>query len=57
VGLPLADGVTLLLEAARPLDEHDGMALRAAAAPLVKLLEARRLLGDPGPTNTKGESP
>jgi hypothetical protein len=54
VGVPLADGVTLLLEAARPLDEHDWMALRAAAAPLLKLLEARRLLGK-GPTNTKGE--
>ncbi len=45
-GVPLADGVTLLLEAARPLDEHDGQALRAAAAPLLKLLEARRLVGE-----------
>ncbi len=53
-GVPLADGVTLLLEAARPLDEHDGEALRAAAAPLVKLLHARRLLGERGPSNTKG---
>jgi DNA-binding transcriptional MerR regulator len=55
VGVPLADGVTLLLDAMRPMDEHDWMALRAAAAPLLKLLEARRLLGDKGPTNTKGD--
>jgi hypothetical protein len=55
VGVPLADGVTLLLKGARPVDEHDCIALRAAAAPLLKLLQARRLLGDEGPTNTKGE--
>jgi DNA-binding transcriptional MerR regulator len=43
-GVALTPGVTLLLEAARPLDELDLEALRAAAAPLLKLLEARRLL-------------
>jgi DNA-binding transcriptional MerR regulator len=44
VGVPWADGATLLLEAARALDEHDLEALRAAAAPLLRLLEGRRLL-------------
>ena len=47
----------MLIEAARPLDEHDWLALRAAAAPLLKLLEARRLVGDKGSNNTKGDSP
>src|SRR5207248_352422 len=44
----LGDGVTLLLEATRQLDEHDLSALRAAAAPLLKLLQVRRVL-DAGP--------
>jgi DNA-binding transcriptional MerR regulator len=44
VGVPLADGATLLVGAARPLDDHDVEALRAAAAPLLRLLEARRIL-------------
>jgi DNA-binding transcriptional MerR regulator len=44
-GVPLADGVTLLLSAARPLEEDDLEAIRAVAAPLLKLLERRRLLG------------
>jgi DNA-binding transcriptional MerR regulator len=56
-GVPLAAGATLLLEAVRPLDEHDLAALRVAAAPLLKLLEARRLLGDQGTNNTKGDPP
>jgi DNA-binding transcriptional MerR regulator len=57
-GLPLAEGVTLLVEAARPLDEQDISALRAAAAPLLSALRARRLLGaDGGPPSPKGESP
>ena len=41
--LPLAGGVSLLLQAVRPLDNDDIQALRAAAAPLLKLLEQRRL--------------
>jgi DNA-binding transcriptional MerR regulator len=56
VGVPLAEHATLLLEAARPLDEFDLSALRVAAAPLLKLLEARRLLGVEGsPSTTKGD--
>jgi DNA-binding transcriptional MerR regulator len=52
VGVPLAEGVTLLVEANRALDEHDLEALRAAAAPLLRLLIARRVLGaDRGPTS------
>jgi DNA-binding transcriptional MerR regulator len=57
IGVPLADAVTLLLESLRPLDEHDFSALRVAAAPLVKVLKARRLLAaDEGTPHTKGES-
>jgi len=37
--------VTLLLPAARPVQEDDIQAIRAVAAPLLKLLETRRLLG------------
>lgn len=56
VGVPLAEHATLLLKAARPLDEYDLSALRVAAAPLLKLLEARRLLGVEGsPSTTKGD--
>ncbi len=44
-GVALGPGVTLLLAASRPVEEDDVAALRAAAAPLLKLLEARRLLG------------
>lgn len=40
---PLEDGVLLLVEAARALDGEDLEALRAAAAPLLKLLHTRRL--------------
>jgi DNA-binding transcriptional MerR regulator len=55
--VPLAGGVTLLLDSRRPLDDHDLSALRVAAAPLVKLLKARRLLAaDEGRPHTKGES-
>jgi DNA-binding transcriptional MerR regulator len=43
-GVPLGRDVTLLLAAARPLDLEDVAALRTAAAPLLKLLEKRRLL-------------
>jgi DNA-binding transcriptional MerR regulator len=55
-GLPLAPGATLLLDAARPPDDHDLAALRVAAAPLVKLLKTRRLLADEGTPHTKGEA-
>jgi hypothetical protein len=43
VGVALDEGVTLLLEAARPLDELDVEALRSAAAPLMKTLRERRI--------------
>jgi DNA-binding transcriptional MerR regulator len=57
-GVPLADGATLLLDASRPLDEQDLSALRAAAAPLLSALRARRLVGaDGSQPPTKGESP
>ena len=55
--MPLAGGVTLLLEAARPADEHDLEAVRAAAAPLLRLLRARRLLAAEDGDTTKGETP
>ena len=42
-GVGLAEGVTLLLAAGRPLHDDDVAALRAAAAPLLKLLHKRRL--------------
>jgi DNA-binding transcriptional MerR regulator len=57
-GVSLAEGVTLLWPAARPPDRQDIEALRVAAAPLLRLLAARRLLGSPGHTShTKGELP
>jgi DNA-binding transcriptional MerR regulator len=43
VGVTLDDGVTLLLQAARSLDEQDVEALRSAAAPLMKTLRERRI--------------
>jgi DNA-binding transcriptional MerR regulator len=43
-GVTLDDGITLLLPASRPLDDDDLQAIRAVAAPLLKLLERRRLL-------------
>lgn len=46
--ISLAAGVTLLLPAVRPVDSDDLEAITAAAAPLLKLLEKRRLL-DPHP--------
>jgi DNA-binding transcriptional MerR regulator len=57
VGVPLEAGVTLLLESVRPLDEHDRSALRLAAAPLLKFLHVRRLVGGEGATSTQGETP
>ncbi len=56
-GIALDSGATLLLNSPRPLDDHDLSALHVAAAPLVKLLRARRLLAaDEGTPHTKGES-
>jgi DNA-binding transcriptional MerR regulator len=56
-GVALAPGATLLLDSPRPFDEHDLAALHVAAAPLLKLLQARRLLAaDEGTPHTKGES-
>jgi DNA-binding transcriptional MerR regulator len=45
-GVPLSTGVTLLLEGGRPLSEDDLQAIRTVAAPLLHLLQMRRL---PGP--------
>jgi DNA-binding transcriptional MerR regulator len=57
VRLPLAPGVDLVLEALREPDDYDVSALAAAAAPLLKLLRARRLLGpDGGKASTQGEA-
>src|SRR5262249_61118542 len=43
-GIRLDDGVTLLLSPARPVEPDDLEAIRVVAAPLLKLLEKRRLL-------------
>jgi hypothetical protein len=43
-GVPLGDEVILLLSPSRTIDDDDVPAMRAAAAPLLKLLHARRLL-------------
>ena len=43
-GLRLSEDVTLLLPVARAVDEVDLQAVRAAAAPLLKLLRVRKLL-------------
>jgi len=57
-GVSLAEGVTLLWQSARPPDAQDIEALRAAAAPFLKLLTVRRLLGPPGvDSHTEGRSP
>ena len=47
-GVALDDGVTLLLQGRRALDEHDIEALRSAAAPLLKLLRTRRIVDAEG---------
>ena len=46
LGVPLDDGVTLLLSAARTPNEDDLSALRQAAQPLLRLLLARGLLAE-----------
>jgi hypothetical protein len=44
LGVPLDAAASLLVQAARPLDEEDLSALRAAAQPLLEVLRQRRLL-------------
>jgi hypothetical protein len=44
-GIRLEDDVTLLVPAIRPVEEDDLQAIRTVAAPLLKLLKTRRLLG------------
>jgi hypothetical protein len=44
-GIQLDDDVTLLLPSVRPVEDDDLQAICAAAAPLLKLLETRHLLG------------
>jgi DNA-binding transcriptional MerR regulator len=46
-GVPLCDGVTLLLAPSRPFQEEDLALIRAAAAPLIATLTQSRLI-DPG---------
>ena len=47
VGLRLAPGVLVVVEGAlRGMDEDDRRALRAAAQPLLRVLQARRIAGD-----------
>jgi DNA-binding transcriptional MerR regulator len=48
--VPLAAGVTLLVEHLATLDDHDLAALRAAAAPLLRLLARRRLDDEQDPS-------
>jgi DNA-binding transcriptional MerR regulator len=43
-GVPLAEGVTLLLASSRPIDGPDLEAVRAAAAPLLDTLTRRQLI-------------
>lgn len=43
-GVRIGEEVTLLVATARPVEENDIEAIRVAAAPLIKLLERRRLL-------------
>jgi DNA-binding transcriptional MerR regulator len=52
-GVPLREQITLLFAPLRPLTEEDVQALRAAAGPLLKYLEKRRLI-DP---RTEKENP
>ena len=47
-GVRLADGVTLLLDQARPLRQDDAQAIQAAAAGLLEALRARGLGGATG---------
>jgi hypothetical protein len=51
-GVPLVDGVSLLLAASRPIDVADLEAIRAAAGPLIETLMLRQLIH----TNEEGET-
>jgi DNA-binding transcriptional MerR regulator len=51
-GIRLGDDVTLLLASVRPVEEDDLQAIRNVAAPLLKLLKTRRLLGLPNQEET-----
>ncbi len=53
-GIRLADGVTLLIPAARTPEPDDIEAIRAVAAPLLRLLHQRRLLGQPAKGDDHG---
>jgi DNA-binding transcriptional MerR regulator len=44
VEVPLQEDVRLLLASSRPIDDDELRAIRTAAAPLIKLLRARRLI-------------
>lgn len=44
-GIPLDQALTLLLAARRPIEPDDIEAIRVVAAPLLKLLQSRRLIG------------
>ncbi len=58
LGVPLADGATLLLNTSRPLRENDMKALRNSAAPLLKRLRSRRLLAEGrGTIHLPGDAP
>ena len=46
-GIRLDDDVMLLLAPSRPVEDDDLQAIRNVAAPLLKLLQTRRLLGQP----------
>jgi DNA-binding transcriptional MerR regulator len=52
-GVPLLEGVTLLLSPSRPVEVHDVQAIRAAAGPLIRTLTRSRLI-DP---REGGENP
>jgi DNA-binding transcriptional MerR regulator len=52
-GIPLLEGVTLLLAPSRPVEVHDVEAIRAAAGPLIRTLTRSRLI-DP---REGGENP
>ncbi len=47
LGVPLVDGVTLLLSPKRPIDVDDLEAIRSAAAPLIRTLTRSRLIDPP----------
>lgn len=56
VSVPLEPGVTLNLESRQPLDEHDCAQLRLTAAPLLKYLHLRRIVGGEQAPSSKGDT-